>query len=519
MYRKIVLAPPRGRAAPVAIALALCVPLLLWCVLTALATPFDHDESQYIAGAYFSSHMLVFRDFLYLQPPLHSWFLAPLAGLFPRDMVLAMRLATAATAFGVLLTLWKAQRIAGISRDSAAIATLLAGSTAAFQFTGSVVRNDMLATLLASLAMLMLLSALRSRRAEHWLLGGLLLGLATATKLNFAPLALASGLFALHPGGRAGWKAAAWLSLGGLAGLSPMLLLYLVAPEPFTYGVLTFGATAPHSWYAANGAEHELLFLEKLADLLKFLWKGPALIALLLIGSRWIFDRNRTASAGRTLCRWMIGGGLLGAALPTPLQVQYLMPLIPPLALGMGYLLDDARRWPFAAREMLLGLLCLAAVPGLLKASGHIAVMARTGSPVLEAGSQAVWIGTTVRALARDDGIVTLSPHLAVDSGLQVDPRFATGPFVYRSGSMITSAQARRMHVVTPATLADLDRDPPAAILAGYEGGTRKLPLAPDAGLLRYAASRRYRGIVLPDGVGRLFVRLSPLRPGRRIMR
>ncbi len=521
MYRNVVLTQPRGGIVPLAAVLSTLV--ALWFVLTAIATPFDHDESQYIAGAYFSSHMLIFRDFLYLQPPLHAWFLTPLAWLFPSDMVLAMRLATAATALGTLLTLWHAQRIAGISRDSAAIATLLVGATGAFQFTGSVVRNDMLPTLLSALAMLILLSALRNCRPGHWFLAGLLFGLATATKLNFAPLALASGLFAISAGGRTGWKVAAFLAAGGLVGTLPMLVMWIIAPDSFTYGVLTFGATAPHAWYAANGAEEELLFTEKLADLLKYLWKGPALVALGLLASHWYFTRGRIGSCGRRLARWMTVGGLVGAALPTPSQVQYVMPLLPPLALGLGYFLDDARRWSFAAREVLLGLLCLAAVPGMLKASSHVAAMAQSGSPIWAARSQALWAGAMVRSVVRDGDVATLSPHLVVDSGLRINPRFATGPFVYRSGWTIDAAQARRIHAITPSTLTDMDRDPPDAILAGYERGTRKLSLAPDAGLIRYATSRHYRGIAMPDGIGRLFIRASAFalarRHGKRILR
>lgn len=519
MYRQIALAPGRGFVARLAVAFFALAGL--WFALTAIATPFDHDESQYIAGAYFSSHMLIFRDFLYLQPPVHSWLFAPLTWLFPQDMVAAMRLATAATALGVLLTLWNAQRIAGISRDSAAIATALAGATAAFQFTGSVVRNDMLATLLTSLAMLLLLAARRNRRPGHWFGAGFFFGLAIATKLNFAPLALAAGLFTLQAGGREGWRTALLLALGGLAGCLPLWVSFIIAPESALYGIFTFGATAPHAWYTVNGAGSELLFTEKLADLLKFLAKGPALVAMVLLAGHWWFNRNRVVSPGRCLSRWMICGGLLGAALPTPSQLQYVMALTAPLALGLGYLLDDARRWPFATREAVLGVLCLASVPGMLRATGDVVAMAQEGSPITQANSQALWMGALVRAGDEDsdDSIATLSPHLAVDSGVPIDPRFATGPFVYRSGWTVKASQARRIHAMTPEILTDLDRDPPDAILVGYEQGTRKLPLAPDSDLMKYAKSRRYKGIITPDGVGRLFIRFARSARTGRIMR
>lgn len=505
MYRSIVLATARRRALPVAALVAMA--LILWFGLTAIATPFDHDESQYVAGAYFSGRLLIFRDFLYLQPPLHSWIFAPLALLFPDHMVVAMRLATAATALGTLATLWAGQRIAGISRDSAAIATLLVGATAAFQFTGAVVRNDMLPTLLSSMALLVSLLALRHCTPRYWFAAGSLFGLAIATKLNFAPLGLMTGLFVISAGGRCGLRAACWLAAGAVAGMAPMLLAWALDPDAFFYGVLTFGATAPHAWYAANGAFDELATIEKLTDLIKYLWKGPALAALLLLSANWIMTRRRVRSPGRRLAIWMTAGALIGAALPTPSQVQYVMPLLPPLALALGYLLDDARRWPVAPGQALLGLLCLAAIPGMVPATRHVVAMLRTGSPVLEADAAARWAGASVRAKGQGDDVVTLSPHMILGSGLALDPRFAPGPFAWRTGSTMGPVLARQVHAMIPATLGDMDSDPPAAILTGYEGGTRKLPLRPDDALIAYARQRGYRMVAMPDGVGRLYVR------------
>lgn len=513
MYRSFILAPARSRAAPVA--LLTMAALSLWFGLTAIATPFDHDESQYVAGAYFSSHLLIFRDFLHLQPPLHSWTYAPLAWLFPGHMVVAMRLATAVTALCALLALWVAQRVAGISRDSAAIATLLVAATAAFQFTGSVVRNDMLPTLLSSMALLVSLLALRHCAPRYWFAAGTLFGLAIATKLNFVPLGLMTGLFVISTGGRCGLRAAGWLAAGAAVGMTPMLLAWVVAPDAFFYGVLTYGATAPHAWYAANGAYDELATVEKLTDLLKYLWKGPALVALILLSANWLATRQRVRSPGRRLAIWMSGGALIGAALPTPSQVQYVMPLLPPLALALGYLFDDARRWSVARRQALLGLLCLATVPGMLAATRHVVAMAQQGSPVLAADRDARRAGMAVRALGAGMDIVTLSPHMILGSGLDLDPRFAAGPFAWRTGWTMEPMLARQIHTMIPATLTDLDRDPPAAILTGYEMGTRKLPLRPDDALIAYARRRGYRLWPMPDGVGRLYLRpAGRLTPG-----
>ena len=506
MYRQLTMAPPRGSVLPAG--LVITVALAVWFGLAALATPFDHDESQYVAGAYFSRHLLIFRDFLHLQPPLHSWAYAPIAQFFPEHMVVVMRLVTALTALGTLAVLWKAQRVAGIARDSAAIATLLVASTAAFQFTGSVVRNDMLPTLLASFGMLAILLAIRHRAPRYWVTAGVMFGLAIAAKLNFAPLGLATGLFVMSAGGRCGIRAALWLAAGAAIGMTPMLWALVMAPEGFIYGVLTYGATAPHAWYAANGAAKALSLTGKIADLLISFVEGPALVALVVLAANAFISRHRKRAAGRRLSIWMIAGALLGAALPTPSQLQYIMPVLPPMALALGYLLEDARHWTFAKRQTLLGLLCLSAAAGMASTTLDVADMMRNGSPVLRADRAASWAGDKVRFLASGERVATLSAHMILGSGLKLDPRFAAGPFAYRSGWTVAPALARRVHTMIPATLSDMDRAPPDAILTGYEMGTRKLPLKPDEGLIAYARSRGYQLFPMPDGVGRLYIRV-----------
>lgn len=505
VYRQFVPAPARTRA--LAAACFLTAALSIWFGLTAIATPFDHDESQYAAGAYLAGRMMIFRDFLYLQPPLHAWAYAPITALFPGNMMLAMRLATALTALCTLLALWVAQRIAGISRQNATVVILLVAASAAFQFTGSVVRNDMLPTLLCAMALIANLLALRHGTRGYWFSAGLLFGLAITTKLNFAPLGVMAGLFVIGAGGRCGFRAACWLAAGAVTAMAPMAFAWLSDPDAFLYGVLTYGATAPHAWYGANSAFGELSRLEKFTDLLKYLWRGPALVALLVLVANWIATRRQVRSPGRRLAIWMTAGALIGAALPTPSQVQYVMPVLPALALALGYLLDDARDWARASRRALLSLLCLAAIPGLLASARHVGGMVRNGSPVLAAATGAHWAGDRVRTAGVGQRVVTLSPHMILDSGLDIDPRFAAGPFAYRTGWTLGASRARRIHAMIPETLTDLDRDPPAAILTGYEGGTRKLPLRPDDGLIDYARRHGYRMLAMPDGVGSLYVR------------
>lgn len=511
MYRQLALPQPRGRA--LSFDLAIVGAIIAWFLLAAIATPFDHDESQYVAGAYFSQHLLIYLDFLQLQPPLHSWLYAPVAFLFPTHMVVAMRLVTALTALGTIATWWAALRVAGVAKDTAAIATLLAASTAAFQFTSSVVRNDMLPTLLASVGLLMTLLAMRHRSPSHWFGAGLLFGLAIAAKLNFAPLGLATGVYVIHARGRCGIKAAIWLATGALVGMTPMLWAAATAPDGFMYGVLTFGATAPQAWYAANGASQALSLTGRLSDLLVSLARGPALVALIAFSAAAFASRHRKRATARSLAVWMTFGALIGAALPNPSQLQYIMPVLPPLTLGLGYLLEDARGWRFTGQQALLGSLGLSVFVGLAPTVINMTSMVRHGSPLLNADRSASWAGATVKSLTGGDRVATLSAHMILGNGLKLDPRFATGPFAYRSGWTLAPGLARRVHAMIPATLADMDLSPPNAILTGYEMGKRKMPLQPDASLISYARSRGYRLFTMPDGIGQLYIRIPHRRP------
>ena len=58
--------------------------------------------------------------------------------------------------------------------------------------------------------------------------------------------------------------------------------------------------------------------------------------------------------------------------------------------------------------------------------------------------------------------IATLSPIRVIDSGLNVYPEFAAGPFFYRSGDALAVEEIERLNGVTPTTLANfLEKESP----------------------------------------------------------
>jgi 4-amino-4-deoxy-L-arabinose transferase-like glycosyltransferase len=472
--------------------LILAIPLLS---LLALAARVNHDESQYVAGAAFSARgLLIFRDFAYLQTPLHAWACAPIALAAPAWTFPAMRIATALSAVALLALVYRAQRRAAVPRTPALIATVLLASCAAFQFAATVNRNDMLPAILAAGALLFL-SGVHRRPAA----AGLLLGLAVAAKLTYLPV-LAGGIALL--GAERDWKGLLRIGVGGLIGLAPAFAMAAIAPAQFWHGVVTYGATAPFHWYEANGLWNGLSVFAKLAGSVRALAQGPALavlLMLLLLGRRPSREIRPAVALG--------AGALLALLLPTPTHLQYALPVLPPLFVMAGHGL--AAVWPKRPIKVAaLTVLAVMAAIGSVRSAKALSRAAHAGLPALTVARTAAEIAR----LAPAGPIATLSPERAIGAQRPVDPWFAAGPFLFRSGALLSPAEAQALRATTPATLdAHFALHPPGSILTGYEGPTRRFRLAPDRPLERWARGRGWQPTLLGDGRGRLW--LPPVVP------
>jgi len=121
--------------------------------------------------------------------------------------------------------------------------------------------------------------------------------------------------------------------------------------------------------------------------------------------------------------------------------------------------------------------------------------------PALGRTREAHWIGERLRAAHASGVIATLRPEVVLDSGYPLDPRFATGPFVFRTAQSMPAAELARLKAVGPQTLgAAFDQAPPAAILVGAI--PRFNPLMREAAL-----ARGYRVEIGPDRRFELYIR------------
>ena len=508
----------RGRwsGAP-ALILALAAAALVLAAL-AISMPVDHDEGQYVAPALLAGRLRPFADFMYLQTPLQLYLTAPLAALAHGWSFLALRLANAAMAWGVLVLVYAAQRRLGVPRGRALATAALLLLAYPFQFAAAIARNDALPALLEAGAMLAGIAALApGRRAwPFWTLAGLLLGAAASAKVSYVLPLGGAGLFLLW----SVWRRRASLAslfgcgLGALAGLAPTALAWLSAPEPFVWGVFTYAEASASYWYRLVGQGSRLALPRRAEEGLFHLAVGPALAVLIgVVAATAMRERRREpASAAERFLQALALAGLAAAFAPSPMQRQYFLPMLAPLFVLWG-LSDPLATLGPVMRKVLLVLVAAGAAVGIGR-TGYVLGDAALGlaqgrePPALALTAEAHWIGLTLKAAGSQGPVATPSPQAVADSGAPLDVRFATGAFAYRSGDMLSETELRGLHLASPSALGRLlDEAPPAAIVTGYEPSTGRFHRNLDDDFRAYARLRGYRRLVSPDGKAELWIR------------
>ena len=445
-------------------------------VLLALARPLDHDESQYVAAAELARHALVYRDFAYLQTPLQPLLFAPLAALFGAWAFPGLRLVNALLGVAVVALVHRGCRAAGADRRTALIAAGAFACCDIVLFSAAVARNDMVPAALFAGAVVLMVRQVRGTggTAAAAVAIGLLLSAATAAKLSYALPAIAYGGLALidrrhRPG---------WLILGALP---PALLVgwtWSAAPGAFVFDVIRFPTAAPEQFYAA-GRAWKLALWARALDTVKFLALGPALLAAVLVAR----DRRRDRLA--VLLDVMIVAGLIAAILPAPTWRQYLLVMLPPLFVRLS--LVPALAMP--GRSLRAAALVFA-VAGLAPSAVTLAKAIDTGPPLLTAMRDGAALRTALDRAGVAGPVATLAPQFVPATGRPIDPRFAAGPFYFRSTGLLSPTVARAFVLLDrSAALAQLSAAPPAAIVTGGEGGWTSGDARLDASLVASAGT------------------------------
>ena len=479
----------------------------------AICLPVDHDEGQYVAAAALARRLRPYRDFAYLQTPLQLLLTAPIGALADGWSFIALRLANAAMALGELTLIYVAQRRLGVASGRALAAAGLLLLAYPFEFSSVVARNDALPALLETGAMLAGLEALRRRRAwPLWALAGLLLGAAVGTKLSYVFPSAAIGLYLFWRAWRSGGRFADVLAcaMGGVVGLLPCLAVWLQSPEGFLWGAVTYAETAPKAWYGWLGQGGRLALPVRALEGGFHLAVGPALAIFAGVLIAAFRRRREPVPSGVPLLQVLALAGVAAAFAPSPMQRQYLEPLLPPLIVLWGVRdpgLSGAGRLALGAL-LAIGIATGVGRVGYVLGDAALGWIGDRPPPALALNAQAHWLGRSLAATPAQGSVATLSPQVVVDSGLPLDPRFASGVFAYRTGDLVSDDQQSRLHILSPRTLArGLDARRPAAIITGLEAPAGMHRRNPDDDLRAYAHTRGYLRLISPDGVVQVWLR------------
>ena len=445
---KIWVGPPRTALAFAA--------LTLWLLAIALVRPLSVDESQYVAAtALVADGLLPYRDFAYLQTPLQPVAFAPLQWLFAGHLLLAMRIANALLGSAIIILVYGAARRAGASERAALAAAAMLVTCESFAWCAGVARNDVLPAALMTLGLFVIAKG----GARPRMFGaGLAFGLAASTKISYA--VPAATVFLAGVWTRDGAERRRFLSFaaGVAIGLLPAVVLAALAPRAFLAEAIVFPATAPAQYYTEIGKAWRL-GSARFGQLLVAAAVGPALIAAIEVARRSWKDRWLVDSVRRVMVAAAFGG-LLSACLNKPFQIFYLLPALPPLFVLAALLFGDNNARP----RWLKALWALFVVAGLFPAVGWFVRAANQRlAPALDAERRSEALAVALREQHVEAPVATLAGQYVQ----QVDPRFAAGPFLYRTHGFFSAEQARQWHIVTGEQAADLAEAPPAAIVTG----------------------------------------------------
>ncbi|MGN6375034.1 MAG: DUF2029 domain-containing protein, partial [Sphingomonas sp.] len=273
-----------------------------------------------------------------------------------------------------------------------------------------------------------------------------------------------------------------WLLLGAMPPALLVAVTWAVAPAAFVFDVLRFPTAAPEQFYAAGRAWKLALWARSL-DTIKFLALGPALRA------GGVGARRPPHGRVERLLDLLILAGLVAAVLPAPTWRQYLLPALPPLFVRLA--LAWRARPPGRRLRITTAVFVGAGVtPSLVMLGLGVA----QGLPLVTAISDGARLRAAMDRADVAGPIATLSPQFVPATGRAIDPRFAAGPFFYRSSALLPPAAQTRFGLLDQRLApAALSAEPPAAILTGGEGAWTSGDAALDASLAQVAQKLNWR--------------------------
>jgi 4-amino-4-deoxy-L-arabinose transferase-like glycosyltransferase len=477
----------------------------------------NHDEHQFIASAelFADQGLLPYRDYPYFHLP-NLVFVYGLLYSFTEFKLLTARLVSAlcvTTAAG-LLYLFGLDSFKKLSSPVGhwvgAGSVLLFVASPLIAYTGTFAWNHNLAMLLALLAFLLHWQGPKRERPGLWIFfSGLCLGLAIGTRLSFASALLPfAAVLYFYPGPHSPvgvFKRFGTFGAGLLISLVPVLLLFVAAPQQFIFGNFTYASL--NTFYREEagffGPPNPMTFAEKFSYFWDFVLPQPgnllSLVAFLFLGFTPLLAEvwQHKGSLFKPVFLLLLAPFVAwGALLPTPAWYQYYAAPLPFAIAAVVYGLAVLIRRHPPGRAWVVALFLQLVLIASLYQSGDYRRITFLLHP------EAWWplkvhdLGVHVAELSAGEDVLTLAPIYPLEGGASIYPEFATGPFAWRTASLLTPAERAALSLVSDQELEKfLENRPPGAILVGFEH-------ALEAPFNDYALAHKYHWVELGSETG-----------------
>ncbi len=479
-----------------------------------------HDEHMFVAAGALLGRFDLYGDFSYSHLPNLALFLAGLFELASSNhYLLIARISLFATWILLLLGMYlTATRLSGRRVIGLFAVLLLITDQLFISHVGMVVSNNIYAATLTLYGLFFFLVGLEAaERRPLWIaLAGLFLSLGAGVKANFfvfvLPIAVAAFILPNYLAFRDRVLAVVLpLATGGVVAALPTFAYLVAHGDVMVFNIFDFH-TGPHRAYWSEPEHAATVTGMTLPSRVLYayrLWTSGSTLLIFLgaLGLMTVAVLHRGLAAalvrfadGRTLL--VLALVLAGIAICFPVLPsfpQYYMPPIPFAIVLVAALYGRLGVGETGAATPLLATFAMAALvlggPRLF--ADLPSIMTPERWTPLRVHAVADDIGEAIREAGRNGPLATLVPIYALEAGLDVYPELATGPFYYRIGDYLTAADREAFFVTSPVTLETLfDRNPPAAILTGYEG---KL----DQPFERYGEINGYDTLLAPFGEDR----------------
>jgi hypothetical protein len=468
--------------------------VLLLVFTLAMTKRLDHDEHQFVASAALLARqgLLPYRDYPYFHVPYLVYVYAA-AFRCSDHLLLWARIISAVCGFGVLCAIFFAARNRMRVQGEAAAFWIAVFATGAlignpvFIFTTGRAWNHDVPTLLALLAFFAVVRGVVRDRIGHTVIAGLLMGLATGTRLTFllpaialaAGPALGSGLRirrrVFHLGG---------YLLGAVAALAPLGVIALKAPLPFYFDNLSY-PTLNTAFRLASGYSKSMLPAQKMLFILRDVLVQPGtfplvaiVIMLWFLRRRVLRQRGSRTGLQNDLLILLFLSSLVAGCAPTPLFTPYFFAPIVFLVLWCVYAVAEVWEDPALIRGLKPVAIAGLSLIGVLAIPYYARVV-----NIWEVGK---WVPMRVHrtgieiahALPPHSRVMSVSPLFAMEGGARIFPSFATGPFALRVAPEVPEAIELKCRMLD---LDDLKQvfwsDPTAVVVTGAdtEGDARIL--------------------------------------------